>query len=85
MIMLKILVSAQYSASPLGKVKAKNPNMSGIIQSIMRPIDCWFGSAVGDADIFCSTHMLAATMMAMKTSPLPRSSHRKLSFSGTCS
>ena len=34
----------QYSESPLGKPVEKNPNMMGIIHSIMFWVDCCFGS-----------------------------------------
>lgn len=55
----------QNSARPLGKLIVKKPNISGIIQVSMLFMDCCLGSELGIVDIFCSTHMLAATSMAM--------------------
>lgn len=55
----------QNSANPLGKLIVKKPNISGIIHVSMLFMDCCLGSDVGIVDIFCSTHMLAATSTAM--------------------
>ena len=55
----------QNSARPLGKLIVKKPNISGIIHVSMLFMDCCLGSELGIVDIFCSTHMLAATSMAM--------------------
>ncbi len=74
----------QNSASPLGKLIVKKPNKRGIIHSIMLFIDCCFGSDVGMVDIFCCTHIEAATRMAIikYLSGCPRSSQRNFAFKG---
>ena len=56
-----MLDTTQNSASPLGKLRVKKANISGMSHSIILFIDCWRGSAVGTLDIFCSTHIEAAT------------------------
>ena len=55
----------QKTANPLGKLMVKKPNISGISQTSILFMDCCLGSDVGIVDIFCSTHMLAATNIAM--------------------
>ena len=55
----------QNTANPLGKLMVKKPNISGISQTSMLFMDCCLGSDVGTVDIFCSTHILAATSIAM--------------------
>lgn len=74
------LDTTQYSASPLGNVVVKNPNISGIIQSIMRLVDACLGSTEGIMVIFCMTHMDAATRMGNTgyRSGSARFSHRKV-------
>ena len=47
----------QYRASPAGKFKVKNPNISGIIHSIIRLVDACLGSAAGIVLIFCIRNM----------------------------
>ena len=74
----------QNSASPLGKLIVKKPNMSGIIHSIILFMDCCFGSDVGMVDIFCCIHIDRATRMAIMKylSGCPRSSQRNFAFKG---
>jgi hypothetical protein len=88
-IMPTILEINQNSASPLGKARVKKPNIRGIIQIIILPIDCCCGSAEGTVDIFCSTHIEAATNTGRMKYPLggtsgwARLSQRKFVLSGT--
>ena len=72
-------------ARPLGSVRVKKPNISGIIQSIMLFIDCCCWLALGIIVIFCRAHMEPATSTGMTgvLSPKPRSSHRKPPWMGT--
>ncbi len=83
-----ILDTIQNSASPLGKARVKNPNIRGIIQIIILFIDCCCWSAAGAVDIFCSTHIEAATRMGRMKYPLggtsgwARLSQRKFGFRG---
>ena len=65
-----ILDTTQNSASPLGKARLKNANIRGIIQIIILLIDCCCGSCEGTVDIFCSTHIEAATRMGRMKNPL---------------
>lgn len=51
----------QYSASPLGKLRVKKANISGMSHCNMLFMDCCLGSAVGMTDIFCIIHIEAAT------------------------
>lgn len=62
----------------------KNPNISGIIHSIIRFVDCCRGSAVGIVVIFWSTHIDTPTRTGSTGvgSRPARSSHRKELFSG---
>lgn len=84
-----ILETTQNSARPLGKARVKKANIRGIIQSIILLIDCCCGSAEGTADIFCSTHIDAATRTGRMKNPLggtsgrARLSQRKLESRGT--
>jgi hypothetical protein len=55
----------QKTANPLGKLMVKKPNINGISHVSILFMDCCFGSEVGTVDIFCSTHMLAATSIAI--------------------
>ena len=64
-IMPMILDTSQKTASPLGKLMVKKPNISGMSQVSMLFMDCCLGSDVGTVDIFCRIHMLAATSTAM--------------------
>ena len=72
------LDTTQYRASPLGKLRLKKPNMRGIIQSIMRLVDCCLGSAAGIVVIFCMSHIDAPTSTGSTgvLSGSARSSHR---------
>jgi hypothetical protein len=47
----------QYRASPAGNWNVKNPNISGIIHSIIRLVDACLASADGIVLIFCITNM----------------------------
>ena len=80
-----MLEITQYRASPLGNVVVKNPNIRGIIHSIMRLVDCCLSSAAGMVVIFCMMNMEAPTRMGSTGvgSGTARSSHRKELFSGT--
>ena len=73
-----MLDTIQYMASPLGNVVVKNPNISGIIHSIMRLVDACLGSAEGMTVIFCMTYMDRPTSTGStgKVSGRARSSHR---------
>ena len=73
--------TTQYSARPLGKFRVKNPNMAGIIHSIILFVDAWRSSAVGIVVIFCMTHIETPTRTGMTNgvgSGRARSIHRKL-------
>lgn len=66
----------------------KKPNIIGIIQSSMRLVDSWRGSAARGVLIFCMTHMDPPTSTAMTYvigvfPATARSRPRKLLFSGT--
>ena len=63
----------------------KKPNIRGIIQSIMRLVDCCLGSAVGIDVIFCRRNIEAPTRMGSMGvgSGRARSSEKKMLFSGT--
>ena len=69
----------QYRASPLGNVVVKNPNIKGIIHSIIRLVDSCRGSAAGMVVIFCMRNMEAPTRTGSRGvgSRSARSSHRK--------
>lgn len=59
----------------------KNPNMAGIIQSIILLVDACRSSAVGMVVIFCMTHIDTPTRTGMTNgvgSGRARSIHRKL-------
>ena len=59
----------------------KNPNMAGIIQSMILLVEAWRSSAVGIVVIFCMTHMDAPTRIGMMKgdgSGVARSIQRKL-------
>ena len=59
----------------------KNPNMAGIIQSIILFVDACRSSAAGIVVIFCITHMDAPTKTGITNgegSGWARSSHRNL-------
>ena len=70
----------------MGKVKAKNPSITGIMYSIIFWLDCCRGSGEGMVVIFCCTQVEAATssgMMNRKGFGLtPRWIPRKLSPRG---
>lgn len=59
----------------------KNPNIAGIIQSIILLVDACLSSAVGIVVIFCMTHIDTPTRIGMTNgvgSGRARSIHRKL-------
>ncbi len=64
-IIPKILDINQNIANPLGKLMVKKPNIKGISHVSILFMDCCFASDVGTVDIFCNTHILAATSIAM--------------------
>ena len=64
----------------------KNPNITGIIQSIIWLVDCCRGSALGIVVIFCMMNIDAPTRTGSKKgSGTARSNHRNELFSGTTS
>ena len=75
----------QYSASPLGKLRVKKANISGMSHCNILFMDCCLGSAVGTYDIFCMTHIEAATRTGntYNLSGTARFSQRKSAFRGT--
>ena len=77
--------TTQYTARPLGKFSVKNPNITGIIHSIILLVDAWRSSAVGMVVIFCMTHMETPTRTGITKgvgSGRARSIQRKLLFMG---
>ena len=86
-----MLDTTQYRASPLGKLRVKKPNMKGIIQSIMRLVDCCLGSAAGIVVIFCMSHIDPPTSIGRNSgigfswAVSARSSHRKVESRGIAS
>jgi hypothetical protein len=80
------LDTIQYRLRPLGKVVAKNPNISGIIHSIILLVDSVLGSIAGIIVIFWLSHVETPTRMGMTgvRSGRPRSIHRKELSSGIC-
>ena len=63
----------------------KNPNIAGIIHSIIRFVDAWRSSAVGIVVIFCMTHMETPTRTGITNgvgSGRARSIHRNLLLIG---
>ena len=81
-----MLDTIQYRASPLGNDVVKNPNISGIIHSIMRLVDACLGSAEGMTVIFCMRYIDAPTIMGSAMgSGRARSSHRNWLLSGITS
>ena len=56
----------QYKASPVSKPNVKNPNIMGIIHSIILFVDSCCGVVAGVVVIFCITHMDPPTNTAMK-------------------
>ena len=60
-----IFETTQNTANPLGKLIVKKANINGIIHVSILFMDCCFGSAVGTVDIFWSTHIVAATKIAI--------------------
>ena len=55
----------QNTANPLGKLIVKKANINGISQTSILFMDCCLGSDVGTVDIFCNTHTVAATSIAI--------------------
>ena len=82
-----ILDTTQYNASPLGKVVVKKPNIIGIIQSIIRLVCAWRGSADGIVVVFCIRNMDKPTSTGItgRESGFARSSHRKVLLMGITS
>ncbi len=79
------LDTTQYSARPLGKFSVKNPNIAGIIHSIIRLVEACRWSAVGIVVIFCMIHIDTPTKIGMTNgdgSGRARSIQRKLLFIG---
>jgi len=75
----------QYRDRPLGKDKAKYPNIIGIIHNIIFWLDCCLGSVDGIVVIFCCTQVEAATskgITILEGSGSARSNHRNLSLRG---
>ena len=74
----------QYNASPAGNVIVKNPNIRGIIHSIIRLVDCCLASAAGMVVIFCMKNIEAPTRTGKMGvgSGLARSSQRNELSSG---
>ena len=79
--------TTQYRESPEGKVKAKKPNMTGIIHSMMAFVDCCWDVAAGAMVIFWTTHMEPPTRTGSNGvgSGSVRSSHRKWASRGRAS
>ncbi len=73
----------------MGNWRVRNPNIRGIIHSIMLLVWACLVSVVGMVIIFCWTHMEPPTRMGSKKGILSawaepaRSIHRKLLFTGT--
>ena len=79
-----MLEITQYRARPLGNWSVKNPNIRGIIQSIIRLVDACLGSTEGMLVIFCIRNMEPPTRTGRTgVSGVARSSHRKELFKGT--
>ncbi len=80
-----MLEATQYSARPLGKDIVKKANISGIIQSIIRPCVCWAGSLLVGVTIFCWSHIVPPTRTGSTRllSGTAKSSQRKRLSSGT--
>lgn len=80
------LDTTQYSASPLGKVVVKKPNIIGIIHSIILLVDAWRGSAEGIVVVFCIRNMDTPTIIGIAMgSGAARSSHRNVLLMGITS
>ena len=79
--------TTQYSASPLGKVVVKKPNIIGIIHSIMRFVCAWRGSADGMDVVFCIRNIDTPTRTGItgRLSGCARSSHKNVLFIGMTS
>ena len=73
-----MLEITQYRASPAGNAVVKNPNIMGIIHSIMRLVDACLGSADGMVVVFCMRNMDTPTRMGRRGvgSGCAKSSHR---------
>ena len=86
-----MLETIQYTASPIGKLKVRNPNIRGIIHSIMLLVWACLGSVVGIVIIFCWTHMEPPTRMGIRKGILSslagpdRLIHRNWLLKGTAS
>jgi len=52
-----IFDTIQYTASPLSKLRVKNPNMIGNIHSIILLVDSCCALAAGIVVIFCMSHI----------------------------
>ena len=83
------LDTIQYTASPVSKLSVKNPNIRGIIHSIILLVDSCCGVVDGIADIFCIIHMEPPTRTGsrygrgLSFETKARSIQRKLPSSGT--
>ena len=55
-----------YTASPAGNWNVKNPNITGIIQSMIWLVWDWRGSVLRAVVIFCCTHMVAPTSIGSR-------------------
>ena len=81
----------QYKASPVSKPRVKNPNIMGIIHSIILLVDSCCGVVAGVVDIFCITHIEPPTSsgsrngMGFSLEVPARSSQRNLPSRGTAS
>ena len=84
-----MLETIQYVARPASKLNVKKPNISGIIHSIIRLVDCCCGVADAVGVIFCITNIDPPTSSGSRTGTasslayLARSIHKKELSSGT--
>lgn len=83
------LDTIQYRASPLSNWNVKNPNMMGIIHSIIRFVDACCAEAAGMDVIFCIRNMEPPTRIGRTGDAgfwmeyLARSSQRNVPSRGT--
>ena len=80
-----ILEITQYRANPLSNWVVKNPNINGIIHSIIRLVDSCLASADGIVVTFCISHIDRPTSIGSigVGSGAPRSSQKKELSKGT--
>ena len=78
------LETTQYSASPAGKLKVKNPNINGMAQSIIRLVCCCLASVDGIVVIFCIKNIESPTKIAsvgpVSGTPISESHKNELSI-----